>query len=120
MNALLPATRQVAEGDLAQGLLLVGSQHQPQVIHPGHHWWGGHGCRGWDLTLDVAADHKRDCCAERAALPIDVEPTQVIGIEAQLHAAIHQGRVHRVALASEGDGGGAAHRAEDRCPERLA
>ena len=69
--------------------------------------------------LDVAADHKRDCTAEGAALPIHVQAGQVVWIEAQLHPAAHQRWIHRVALAGEGDRGGAAHPAQDRRSEGL-
>jgi hypothetical protein len=69
---------------------------------------------------DVAADEERDRAAKWAALPLDVQAAEVVGIEAQLYPAVHQGGVHRVALAGQGDRGGAAHPAEDRRAERLA
>jgi hypothetical protein len=77
--------RQVAVGHLGERLLVVGGQHQPEVIDA-----QGSGGGGWfgfrHVAVDVAADDERDRLAGRAILPEHVQAGQVLGIEARLDA----------------------------------
>jgi hypothetical protein len=60
--------------------------------------------------VDVAAADERRRGAGPGAIEEDVDPGQVLGVVAQLDPRAREGGVDGVAVAFQGDGGGAARR----------
>ncbi len=80
---------QVAEGDRAKVLGLVRGQDQAQVIDTDRSCrQAGRNCdRLSNLVVDVTTEHERHRLAHGSTLPVHVEATEILRVEAQLHLA---------------------------------
>src|SRR5260370_14336521 len=114
---------QIAEGDRPEVLRLVLGQTQPQVIDAGggrDRQVGRLDDRLRYLAVDVTPKHERKCLTHRAALPVHLQPAEVLRIEAQLHLAEGEGIINLIAIASQRHGCGARHAPTHGPAERLA
>ncbi len=84
---------------------LVGGQDQTQVIDTarGCRQAGRSYDRRGNLVVNVATEHERQRLAHGSTLPVHVEATEVLRVEAEFHLAQRQCVIDLIAIASQRD-----------------
>jgi hypothetical protein len=103
---------QVAVGDAADGLLVVGGLDQAEVVHTGRGGCrSGGGCLGHG-GVGVAADHQRGGDAGGGTVDEHGQAGEVFWVVAQLDPVAAQRGVDLVVVAGQADSGGLGDHAD--------